>query len=401
MKYITTAEAAKKWGLTRDRVLKLAKSGRIPDVEQIGTRWMIPENTVKPKDARFKTVDTSVNDQDKTFFRYPCFEGRDINSFDPPLTDIEIKIKKISDLFQDCKFLEAETELISLSREKLNQCHRIYYLRMACYIYHELSKTNEFFEAYKELSIELNKDFPHKKEMSSLIHEIDSTIGTDNYFINEFKIDQTYNYHKSFRAHLASLCLLTSTKSNTGKLSVLDLMPYEYICSSVNEEDSYLDVQTIHFYLGIEYGKILKLDEMKHHYQKALDLAYKYNLYYQPAMLYYYYANSVDIVLKNYPEDFIKKIKNLSKDLHNRYLSFMKLSSLENIYSKLPSKDYMYVYFALQGYSNKEVAGILNISESNVGNRYSIIYQTLGVHNKAELVEYYKKSTSTNIVRNE
>jgi len=175
--------------------------------------------------------------------------------------------------------------------------------------------------------------------MSSLIHEIDSTIGTDYYFFNEFKFDQTYQYHESYRVHLASLCLLSLTKSNNEKLTVLDLMPYEYICSSISKDDSLIDLQTIHFYLGIEYGKILEVEEMKYHYKKALDLALEHNLYYQPAMLYCYYSNSFDAVLKNYPEDFINKIKGLSKDLHNRYLKFMKLSSLDNIYSKLPSKD--------------------------------------------------------------
>jgi len=144
--------------------LYLVNNGRIPGAIRFNSVWMIPENTAKPKDARFKTIDSSNDNKDETFFRYPCFEGRDINSFDPPLTNIEIKIKKISELFHYCRFEDAEKELISLSKDKLNQCHKIYYLRMACYIYHELYQTNEFFDAYKELSFELSKNFPYKKK---------------------------------------------------------------------------------------------------------------------------------------------------------------------------------------------------------------------------------------------
>lgn len=55
MKFITTTEAGKKWGLSSRRVGVLCSEGRIPDVQKAGNTWIIPEDAQKPADARIKS----------------------------------------------------------------------------------------------------------------------------------------------------------------------------------------------------------------------------------------------------------------------------------------------------------------------------------------------------------
>lgn len=55
MRFITTTEAGKKWGLSSRRVGVLCSEGRIPDVQKAGNTWLIPENAEKPADARIKS----------------------------------------------------------------------------------------------------------------------------------------------------------------------------------------------------------------------------------------------------------------------------------------------------------------------------------------------------------
>lgn len=55
MEYISIAQAAEKWGLSRRRVLTLCSQGRIPGVTRLGTIWMIPNDAEKPADARIKS----------------------------------------------------------------------------------------------------------------------------------------------------------------------------------------------------------------------------------------------------------------------------------------------------------------------------------------------------------
>lgn len=53
MKYLSTFEAAEKWGISPRRVGIL--NDRIPGAQRAGSRWIIPENAEKPTDARIKS----------------------------------------------------------------------------------------------------------------------------------------------------------------------------------------------------------------------------------------------------------------------------------------------------------------------------------------------------------
>lgn len=55
MKYISTTEAAEKWGLSRRRVAILCKEDRIEGAQRAGQTWIIPEAAQKPADARIKS----------------------------------------------------------------------------------------------------------------------------------------------------------------------------------------------------------------------------------------------------------------------------------------------------------------------------------------------------------
>ncbi|MDD2212870.1 MAG: helix-turn-helix domain-containing protein [Clostridia bacterium] len=57
MEYITTKEAAKKWGLTERRVQVLCRQGKIPGVFRLGWAWAIPKNSEKPKDGRRQNIE--------------------------------------------------------------------------------------------------------------------------------------------------------------------------------------------------------------------------------------------------------------------------------------------------------------------------------------------------------
>ena len=52
MDYISIAEAAEKWGITRRRVQVLCNQERIPGLTKFGKAWAIPKDAEKPVDAR-------------------------------------------------------------------------------------------------------------------------------------------------------------------------------------------------------------------------------------------------------------------------------------------------------------------------------------------------------------
>ena len=54
MDFMSIAEAAEKWGLSKRRVQTLCSSGRIPGAARLGAMWAIPKDAEKPSDARIK-----------------------------------------------------------------------------------------------------------------------------------------------------------------------------------------------------------------------------------------------------------------------------------------------------------------------------------------------------------
>lgn len=50
MDYITTKEAASKWGISDRMVLYHCTSGRINGAVKIGNTWLIPKDATKPQD---------------------------------------------------------------------------------------------------------------------------------------------------------------------------------------------------------------------------------------------------------------------------------------------------------------------------------------------------------------
>lgn len=396
--YLTTVQMAEKWGISSTRITILAKSGRIPGAVQIGSRWMIPENAKKPGDGRTKT-EKQKKDSDDSFFRFPVFDNRDVSNYTPALSDEELRIQKTAEMFNECRFEDAKIILGNLYETAHNRYHRISALYCACMISSALNKPTEFFDCYGKLSTELKKDFPRKKEMSVLIHEIDASLGNGSYFSSEFRLDPEYSYHESFRPHLANLCLVSLSFSGVKHLTLNDLNPYEFICSSYDGSDCYADSQSMHFYLGITYAAMKKIKETEYHYRRAFELAEEHKLYWNAAMLYYYYGKSMRPVLSEFPESFTKRLTELSEDIHSRFARFSNSVSMNSIYSLLQSRDFIYVFCAAEGYSNKEVAEMLNMSEVTVSERYGEIYRLLGVKNKAGLVEFYYKSTGNPLIK--
>lgn len=54
MDYISTKEAAEKWGISERRIQKLCEQSRIPGVIRFVRVWAIPKDAEKPQDGRRK-----------------------------------------------------------------------------------------------------------------------------------------------------------------------------------------------------------------------------------------------------------------------------------------------------------------------------------------------------------
>jgi len=387
MNYITSKELSELWGISQRRIVRLATEGRIEGAKFYGNSWMIPENAEKPLDGRTKTA-KEERKKAADYFRYPIFEHRDLSSFNPPLNTEELTIKNAMESFYACRFKECDSILDNLPKTAKNRYIRIFALRLGCAADMLLCNTDRFFSRYGRLCAELKEDFPHKKEMAECIHELDATLGENEYYKSQFQIVPDYPYHESFLPHLTSLSAVSLSFAD-GTLSLKEIKAQEVNCIYLERENALVDLQSMHIYLGCAYALLQMHDEMTYHFEKALLIAEKYDLFYAPALQYFYMRKPMSHALKKFSEDFKKDLTKFSDDIHKRYMAFTEKASINTIYRLLPHNDYFLLYLAVQGHTNKEIAKQMHISEGTVGKRYGEIYAILGINSKQEMVELY------------
>lgn len=63
--YITVKTAAEKWGISERRIRTLCSEGKIAGAFQEGRGWKIPVDAVKPKDGRFKSTESILQQIDR------------------------------------------------------------------------------------------------------------------------------------------------------------------------------------------------------------------------------------------------------------------------------------------------------------------------------------------------
>ena len=52
MDFLSAAEVAKIWGVSKRRVAIFCKEGRVPGAHIVGNMWLIPSDAKKPTDPR-------------------------------------------------------------------------------------------------------------------------------------------------------------------------------------------------------------------------------------------------------------------------------------------------------------------------------------------------------------
>lgn len=63
MEYLPIQKLAKQWKISKRRIQVLCKEGRITGAKMISNMWVIPEDTKRPGDARYKSpVESKSNE---------------------------------------------------------------------------------------------------------------------------------------------------------------------------------------------------------------------------------------------------------------------------------------------------------------------------------------------------
>ncbi len=106
MNYITSQEAADKWGLTRRSVQIYCREGKIPGAVNPGKQWLIPENAEKPPDSRLEKNKYARNSEP---YHFPIFVYTNYYFSASELSEDERLLREAQLLNLKCEFSESVT----------------------------------------------------------------------------------------------------------------------------------------------------------------------------------------------------------------------------------------------------------------------------------------------------
>lgn len=171
MKYLSTTEIARKWGVNRRTVQRYVTEGRIKGVCLIGKTWMIPEDTKKEDCLKVNNEEAINNDK----FNYPFYLYRDFFNLKNNL-----KTKEEKDLYKAFEQVlandsdKAFNSFNNIYKNSNDICIKIVCLYMLSNCALSLNKYPLFMKQVLELNEIFNQDFDHKEDMKWLKMDVDS-----------------------------------------------------------------------------------------------------------------------------------------------------------------------------------------------------------------------------------
>jgi len=384
MDYISIKEAAEIWEMDTSNIGKLARKGKIEGAKKVARNWLIPKNTPKPIDGR--TRETKAEEK-SAHFRFPLYVNLEETDFAPPLSPEEVMLRTAQKDFYACNFDKAKIAFINLLNDTKSVYVKIICLFYLCSLSVDVYAGRHFKSYYHELQVTLAKDFPYKKEMEIVTPWLNTVLVQFSSVSESLNLNVCYYYSPSVIPLISYLSFYHIAEDLQKMTTHTYYDTYELLCRQIELTGAYYEACEAHLALFCAYCLVLNEEAMLFHLRSGMNIAMEHNLPLLPACYFFYYFDAFQKIIEEYPKEFVEKIKINSKKISESISKFTEKNDITKIYSCLSSKDYRYILFALNGCTNKQVAQIMNISERTATNRYSEIFNKLGISGKKQLIE--------------
>jgi len=384
MDYISVKEAAELWGMDASNIGKLLRKGRIKGAIIVARNWLIPKDAPKPVDGRTRKAKADVTEVP---FRFPLFVNLEEDGFSPELSEEEKILRRAELDYYACDFDKATAVFNQLLHDTQSIYIKITVLFYLCSVSVEAYGGKNFRNYFYQLQIALASDFPHKKEMETVIPWLYTVLIQYPSVSESLNLNPLYDYSPSVTPLLSYLAFYHIADDLQMLTIPKYIDSYELLCRQMEQSGAYYEACESHFALFCAYYLSLNEDAILYHLRKGMDIAEEHNFPLLPSCYLPYYPDAFDKIAKEYQEEYIARIRHSSKILNQSFSAFTEKYDITKIYSCLSSRDYRYLLFALNGCTNKQVAKIMNIAERTVTNRYTEIFNKLGINSKKELLE--------------
>lgn len=387
MKYLSTAETAKRWGMSIRNVQRLLQETRIQGAEKCGAIWLIPEDADKPDDPRRKERSLGANYLPYIFVN---------NMVDYRTTENKIEFAGrfsktiIEQLDMEIKYLRGDFEHI-LDYAFGVDIYEETFLCAATIGMAAAISTGDY-ESYVRLETtvkEIQKKISDPQKIKMIQTSL-TTVAVSMYvsstvpqWIKDCDFEgypvegRTWGIylHAKYLQNLREYKKLFATANIALALSSIP--------GVIKSEDIYLRLMcasAAYSLNQLEKTDKLLLDTMK--------IALPYNLITPFAENLTAFGGRLEQLLqRHYPEYYKKIVEQWDRTFHH-WIRFHNQFAKDNVTLILSRREYQLACFLVNGLSYTEAAERMNLSLGRVRNMISDIYGKLYINKRQELAQY-------------
>jgi len=395
MEYITTLEAAQRWGTTQRSIARYAKAGKIPGAVLRGKSWLIPGDAWRPVDRRSPAWSLAMAATDhyakSTDFHFPMFMYSRSHGQREKLNPVEQQLFDAEEQWLQGNYPEAyrlAKQFLPLEAA-LPMYLQVGILYVLVFTGVDNGDAEGVLEYIRQIDLRLQQDFPYKKEME-LYYPIVKAHFSGYASMMEFLPDQDYSYHQD-----AFLVLLVRYL-------------YQYLCSF--EEGMNFRQEDIAFFacmLNMVEGEGRDTIATVLHIALANICVYCHDWagagkHLDKAIALGLRAGCLTMLLAPLHANdkrFLKRLAKWDDKAGDRLLwlwhshlqgvrALSQLRQKDTIRLKFSGEELSLLYAAAMGYSNAQLAELLGLRPSTISKKLHELYAKTGLQKRSEIKEY-------------
>lgn len=395
--YLSIREAAEKWGVSERRVNQYCSEGRIPGAERFGTSWAIPETAEKPKDPRRKREECSS--PQKKWERYSEFMPLMNTAFVPGeclknITAMKKGPKKEIALAEYCYFSGRAEQAMRKAEPYLNHPVENYRLS-ACLIYAyaclSLGQIDQAAHALRQLKHTLSEAEKESGKVQPIASFAAFTASVLLHLPLPEKMPPIQEYLPLLPKGLRAFALYVQAHYLYLKEDYRYSVGLVEAALAMGGEEYPISAIYLHLVAVMDYMSLRDIEKAQYHMMAAWKKAQPDDLIEGLGEHHGLLGGMLEATIKpEWPEEF-SRIIDITYRFSSGWRRVHNPVTGHDVADDLSTTEFAIAMLVSRGWSNREVADHMNISENTVKTYVNRIIKKLPINERKDIKKYMLK----------
>jgi len=388
MNYVSTAETAKRWGISDRRVRYHASHGNIPNAIYQGGQWMIPENAPHPVDGRKKDSTTETTES----YHFPnlihtvyIHKTELLNPDEQALLQAQLEWYKFNHetAYQTCVNLFKNS---SYYHVRVGACHTLVYVTGF------QAKSDEcrfYLDALEKLA---KKEDPHKADYKYLLMDAQSTMQTNKRSLRMLS-EKFLSSLSNDALGLASLNNMFVHQLRATQKKTVSISDMQIICRLFERQG--LDITAM--FMHLDMADIAtwedRQEDAEMHIHAMLDINKNYHIILPLVEAMLSNSHILKPILSEEDPSLLQKLSDYAQAFLQNWQNTISYLNDQRPNPNLSNADYNLMVLLNTKLSDNEIAAKLDLPPQAFQTLLQSLYRKTGSASRQDLINYLSRQT--------